>query len=411
MIEPKIFTVGQINRYIRNLLENDFILSSLLVKGEISNFKAHSSGHLYFTLKDASGALSCVMFRQDAAGLPFEPENGMQVVVYGHISLYEKTGQYQLYAEFLEPLGVGALQVAFEQLKEKLAAEGLFDRDFKREIPRNPACIAVVTSPTGAAVRDILQIVKRRDPNVKVAVFPTLVQGEQAAADIVRSLKLVNAWGKADVIILGRGGGSMEDLWCFNDENVARAVFASDIPVISAVGHETDFTIADFVADLRAPTPSAAAELATTPLEERREAFHRIELRLERDMSALLTSCRRRLDLLKSRPVMERPLERIYRDMMDVEETQQRLERNMTNRLMQKADRWQYLTNRLEAVSPLAVMARGYVMAVTSSGKLLTSVKQAEVGNQLTLHLQDGKVETKIQEKEVFAHGKEESHF
>ncbi len=410
MIEPKIFTVGQINRYIRNLLENDFILSSLLVKGEISNFKAHSSGHLYFTLKDASGALSCVMFRQDAAGLPFEPENGMQVVVYGHISLYEKTGQYQLYAEFMEPLGIGALQVAFEQLKEKLAAEGLFDGDFKREIPKNPSCIAVITSPTGAAVRDILQIVKRRDPNVKVAIFPTLVQGEQAAADIVRSLKLVNEWGKADVIILGRGGGSMEDLWCFNDENVARAVFASEIPVISAVGHETDFTITDFVADMRAPTPSAAAELATTPLAERREAFHRLELRLERDVSALLTSCRRRLDLLKSRPVMERPLERIYRTMMDVKETQQRLDKEMTNRLMQRAERWQYLTNRLEAASPLAVMSRGYVMAVTSSGKLLTSVKQAEVGDRVTLHLQDGKMETNIQEKEVFTHGEEESH-
>lgn len=410
MIEPKIFTVGQINRYIRNLLENDFILSSLLVKGEISNFKAHSSGHLYFTLKDASGALSCVMFRQDAAGLPFEPENGMQVVVYGHVSLYEKTGQYQLYAEFLEPLGIGTLQVAFEQLKEKLVAEGLFDGDFKREIPKNPSCIAVITSPTGAAVRDILQIVKRRDPNVKVAIFPTLVQGEQAAADIVRSLKLVNEWGKADVIILGRGGGSMEDLWCFNDENVARAVFASEIPVISAVGHETDFTITDFVADMRAPTPSAAAELATTPLTERREAFHRLELRLERDISALLTSCRRRLDLLKSRPVMERPLERIYRTMMDVEETQQRLDKEMTNRLMQRAERWQYLTNRLEAASPLAVMSRGYVMAVTSSGKLLTSVKQAEVGDRVTLHLQDGKIETNIQEKEVFTHGEEESH-
>lgn len=410
MIEPKIFTVGQINRYIRNLLENDFILSSLLVKGEISNFKAHSSGHLYFTLKDASGALSCVMFRQDAAGLPFEPENGMQVVVYGHISLYEKTGQYQLYAEFMEPLGIGALQVAFEQLKEKLAEEGLFDGDFKREIPKNPSCIAVITSPTGAAVRDILQIVKRRDPNVKVAIFPTLVQGEQAAADIVRSLKLVNEWGKADVIILGRGGGSMEDLWCFNDENVARAVFASEIPVISAVGHETDFTITDFVADMRAPTPSAAAELATTPLAERREAFHRLELRLERDVSALLTSCRRRLDLLKSRPVMERPLERIYRTMMDMEETQQRLDKEMTNRLMQRAERWQYLTNRLEAASPLAVMSRGYVMAVTSSGNLLTSVKQAEVGDRVTLHLQDGKIETNIQEKEVFAHGEKESH-
>ncbi len=270
MIAPKVFTVGQINRYIKNLLENDFILNSLLVQGEISNFKAHSSGHWYFTLKDATGALSCMIFRQDAEEIPFLPENGMQVILYGRVSLYERTGQYQLYGEFMEPVGMGALQMAFEQMKEKLAAEGLFDADFKREMPAHAKCIAVVTSPVGAAVRDVIQIVKRRDPRVKIAVFPTLVQGEKAAEDIVRSLRLANEWGGADVIILGRGGGSMEDLWPFNEEKVARAVFASEIPVISAVGHETDFTITDFVSDLRAPTPSAAAELATAiPLESR----------------------------------------------------------------------------------------------------------------------------------------------
>ena len=313
MIAPKVFTVGQINRYIKNLLENDFILNSLLVQGEISNFKAHSSGHWYFTLKDATGALSCMIFRQDAEEIPFLPENGMQVILYGRVSLYERTGQYQLYGEFMEPVGMGALQMAFEQMKEKLAAEGLFDADFKREMPAHAKCIAVVTSPVGAAVRDVIQIVKRRDPRVKIAVFPTLVQGEKAAEDIVRSLRLANEWGGADVIILGRGGGSMEDLWPFNEEKVARAVFASEIPVISAVGHETDFTITDFVSDLRAPTPSAAAELATAiPLESRIAMLESMQERLWRDVSAAMVSSRRRLEFLKERPVLKRPLEKLH---------------------------------------------------------------------------------------------------
>ena len=320
MIAPKVFTVGQINRYIKNLLENDFILNSLLVQGEISNFKAHSSGHWYFTLKDATGALSCMIFRQDAEEIPFLPENGMQVILYGRVSLYERTGQYQLYGEFMEPVGMGALQMAFEQMKEKLAAEGLFDADFKREMPAHAKCIAVVTSPVGAAVRDVIQIVKRRDPHVKIAVFPTLVQGEKAAEDIVRSLRLANEWGGADVIILGRGGGSMEDLWPFNEEKVARAVFASEIPVISAVGHETDFTITDFVSDLRAPTPSAAAELATAiPLESRIAMLEGMQERLWRDVSAAMVSSRRRLEFLKERPVLKRPLEKLHQLRADVE--------------------------------------------------------------------------------------------
>ncbi|MBQ2412015.1 MAG: exodeoxyribonuclease VII large subunit, partial [Anaerotignum sp.] len=313
MIEPKVFSVGQINRYIKNLLENDFILNSLLVQGEISNFKAHTSGHWYFTLKDAQGAISCVIFRQDAVNIPFEPENGMQVILGGHISLYEKTGQYQFYGEFLQPVGMGALQIAFEQMKEKLEAEGLFDPDFKRELPEHVETIAVITSPTGAAVRDIIQIAKRRDPRVKIAVFPTLVQGEYAAEDIVKSLKLANGWGRADVIILGRGGGSMEDLWSFNEEIVARAIFASEVPVISAVGHETDFTIADFVSDMRAPTPSAAAELATVHLDSIKADVEELTDRLTRDVQAVLTTSQRRLDFLKERPVLKRPLERIQR--------------------------------------------------------------------------------------------------
>lgn len=407
-MEPKVFTVGQINRYIKNLLENDIILSSLLVRGEISNFKAHSSGHLYFSLKDPSGAISCMMFRADAAALPFLPENGMQVIVYGHISLYERTGQYQLYAEIMEPVGIGALQAAFEQLKEKLAAEGLFDPDFKREIPKNPSCIAVITSPTGAAVRDIVHIVKRRDPSVKLVIVPTLVQGEAAAEDIVRSLRLVNSWGKADVIILGRGGGSMEDLWCFNEEAVARAIFASEIPVISAVGHETDFTIADFTADLRAATPSAAAELATTPLEEKRDGLRRLRMRLDRDMDAVMTQCRRRLEYMKNRPVLARPWERFRQHRIYVEEQTRRMTREMTRQLENAAKDLLTMEDRLAAASPLAVMKRGFLTARTAEGKLLTSVEQTEVGDKIRLELRDGSLWTEIKEKAVRTHGEKE---
>lgn len=409
MIEPKVFSVGQINRYIKNLLENDFILNSLLVQGEISNFKAHSSGHWYFTLKDAQGAISCVIFRQDAAQIPFEPENGMQVILYGHVSLYEKTGQYQLYGEFLQPVGMGALQIAFEQMKEKLAAEGLFDPDFKRELPEHVDTIAVITSPTGAAVRDIIQIAKRRDPRVKIAVFPTLVQGEFAAEDIVKSLKLANDWGKADVIILGRGGGSMEDLWAFNEEIVARAIFASELPVISAVGHETDFTIADFVSDMRAPTPSAAAELATVHLDSIKTDVEGLTARLTRDVQAILTASKRRLDFLKERPVLKRPLERIQRTQIYLEEKERLLLRETLRKLEKENMRLATAGARLEAVSPFSIMQRGYAMAMDEKGIPVTSAKLAAVGQALQVRMKDGILETTVTGKKVFDGGKEKT--
>lgn len=410
MIAPKVFTVGQINRYIKNLLENDFILNSLLVQGEISNFKAHSSGHWYFTLKDAAGALSCIVFRQDAQEIPFLPENGMQVILYGHVSLYEKTGQYQLYGEFMEPVGVGALQMAFEQMKEKLAAEGLFDADFKRELPAQAGCIAVVTSPTGAAVHDVIKIVKRRDPRVKIAVFPTLVQGESAAEDIVRSLRLANEWGKADVIILGRGGGSMEELWPFNEEKVARAVFASEIPVISAVGHETDFTIVDFVSDLRAPTPSAAAELATaTPLESRIAVLDGLQERLWRDVFAAVTACRRRLDFLKERPVLRHPLEKIYQMQTDVEAQGQALLRETMRRLEKNAGRLAAAQARLEGVSPFSVMKRGYAMILDEAGQPFTAAADARKGQKLQIEMRDGRLYATVTGKAVNGDGKEKT--
>lgn len=409
MIEPKVFTVGQINRYIKNLLENDFILNSLLVQGEISNFKAHSSGHWYFTLKDAQGAISCVIFKQDAMEIPFLPENGMKVILYGHVSLYEKTGQYQLYGEFLEPIGMGALQLAFEQMKEKLAAEGLFDADFKREIPDHVGCIAVITSPTGAAVRDIIQIAKRRDPRVKLAVFPTLVQGENAAADIVKSLKLANDWGKADVIILGRGGGSMEDLWAFNEEIVARAIFASEVPVISAVGHETDFTIADFVSDLRAPTPSAAAELATELLDSIKADLTELTERLYRDVQAVLTTSKRRLDFLKERPVLKRPLEGIRRTQIYLEEKERLLLRETLRKLEKDKQRLAAAEAGLQAVSPFSIMQRGYAMLMDEKGKPVTTAKTAAVGQAVQVRLKDGILQAEVTGKAVFAHGEKET--
>lgn len=410
MIEPKVFSVGQINRYIKNLLENDFILNSLLVQGEISNFKAHSSGHWYFTLKDAQGAIACVMFQQDAAQVPFLPENGMQVILYGHVSLYERTGQYQLYGEFLEPVGMGALQLAFEQMKEKLAAEGLFDADYKREIPENIGCIAVITSPTGAAVRDIIQIAKRRDPRVKLAIFPTLVQGEAAAVDIVKSLKAANSWGKADVIILGRGGGSMEDLWAFNEESVARAIFASELPVISAVGHETDFTIADFVSDLRAPTPSAAAELATTRLADKKEDAGALAERLERNLQAILTVSKRRLEFLKERPVLKRPLELMQKKERMLAEQERLLYKETAGQLQRLSRGLLAAEGRLAAVSPFSVMNRGYAMLMDEGGTPLTTAQAAKIGQAVRIRMKDGILQAEVTGKAVFADGEKETN-
>ncbi|WP_317856359.1 exodeoxyribonuclease VII large subunit [Chakrabartyella piscis] len=405
MVEPKIFSVGQINRYIKNLLENDFILGSLLVKGEISNFKNHTSGHLYFTLKDAVGALSCVMFQRDAALMPFEVENGMDVILYGHISLYEKTGQYQLYVEMIEPLGIGALQLAYDQLKQKLMTEGLFDSDFKRDFPTKVETIALVTSPTGAAVQDMIQIIKRRDPRVKIAIFPSIVQGNQAGESIVEALKLANEWKQADVIIVGRGGGSIEDLWAFNEEKVARAIFASETFIISAVGHETDTTIADFVSDLRAPTPSAAAELATEPLGQRLEEVLYLEKRLDRTVQAIFEESQRRLWYLKERPVMKRPLENINQMQVQVGQMKDAMTKYVMLHLQQKATQESVLEEKMTALSPLSVMKRGYAFATTKSGKHIHSIKDVELGDTIELQIADGHLQVEVQKKVVDCFG------
>jgi exodeoxyribonuclease VII, large subunit len=393
MLEPRVYSVAQINRYIRGIFDNDFILQSLWVKGEISNYKRHSSGHLYFTLKDKNGAVSCIMFRGSAQMLPFEPENGMEVTICGYISVYEKTGQYQLYAELMQPVGAGSLAVAFEQMKGKLSAEGLFDEDFKREICKTPKTIAVITSPTGAAVRDIINIAKRRNNGVQIVVVPVLVQGENAAKSIAEAIKQVNLWGRADTIIVGRGGGSIEGLWAFNEEIVARAIFASEIPVISAVGHETDFTIADFVSDLRAPTPSAAAELAINDWQGDCDRLNAIRLRLGFAVSKVLENQKNRVTVLEKSRAFKHPQENLANNLILLDRYKKDMEKALLLNMERKQQSFYHLTKRLELLSPMGILKRGYSATFNKDNKLISSVKDVKKGDMLRINLSDGTIE------------------
>lgn len=398
MIEPKIFYVGQINHYIKNLIENDFILNSLWVKGEISNFKYHSTGHMYFTLKDNNAAINCVMFKGSADILPFIPENGMSVVICGYISIYEKTGQYQLYAELMEPLGAGALNTAFEQLKAKLDLEGLFDDDYKREICKYPKCIGVITSPVGAAIRDIINISKRRNSSVKIVVIPALVQGENAVASIVSAIKLANEWGKCDTLILGRGGGSMEDLQAFNDEKVARAVFASEIPVISAVGHETDFTIVDFVADLRAPTPSAAAELAVNNREFDNERIDNIIESLNSNINSRISYEKNRLENLMERRFFKRPMDNITDNEIYISNLEKRMNNIIKSKLTEKNIVFERLLSKMELLSPFAMLKKGYTIIENNRGKNIKTIDDIDLYDNIKILFKDGEVKAEVKD-------------
>lgn len=398
MIEPKIFSVGQINHYIKNLIENDFILNSLWVKGEISNFKYHSTGHMYFTLKDNNAAINCVMFKGSADILPFIPENGMSVVICGYISIYEKTGQYQLYAELMEPLGAGALNTAFEQLKAKLDLEGLFDDDYKREICKYPKCIGVITSPVGAAIRDIINISKRRNSSVKIVVIPALVQGENAVASIVSAIKLANEWGKCDTLILGRGGGSMEDLQAFNDEKVARAVFASEIPVISAVGHETDFTIVDFVADLRAPTPSAAAELAVNNREFDNERIDNIIESLNSNINSRISYEKNRLENLMERRFFKRPMDYITDNEIYISNLEKQMNNIIKSKLTEKNIVFERLLSKMELLSPFAMLKKGYTIIENNRGKNIKTIDDIDLYDNIKILFKDGEVKAEVKD-------------
>lgn len=413
-----IYTVTQLNQQIKGMLESNPSFRNVFVQGEISNYKQHTSGHHYMTLKDADGAISAVLFRADAARLRFRLMNGMKVIARGRVSSFPKTGQVQLYLADLMPDGTGALHLAFEQLKSKLYAEGLFDQSHKQEIPRMPHTIALVTSPTGAAVRDMIRILGRRYPLAEVQLWPVLVQGENAAADIAKTIARVNAHGQADVIIVGRGGGSLEDLWAFNEEIVARAIYNSKIPVISAVGHEPDVTIADFVADLRAPTPSGAAELAVP---DRGELSILIDREQERLMTALenrLNGLANRLQAQEDRLARCTPAQYVAERRRRTEELIERMRlaqlrkidslktgfsyqekklRDMPDILLERRrGKLQSLSGQLDALSPLRVLARGFSVVTDAQNKIITDSADLQTGDAVTLRFAQGTAKAQI---------------
>ncbi len=390
MINQRIFTVSEINRYIKGIFEEDILLSGLLIKGEISNFKPHRSGHIYFTLKDEGGAVSCVMFRSYAQHLMFVPENGMSIIIKGYVSLYEKSGQYQVYVQSMDPAGKGTLQLAYEQLKNKLQQKGYFDEKRKKNIPFYPNTIGIITSGTGAAIRDIIQIAKRRNPSISLVVYPVLVQGNEAAASIANGIRQFNRWGQADVLIIGRGGGSLEDLWAFNEEVVAHAIFESKIPIISAVGHETDFTISDFVADLRAPTPSAAAELAVPSKMELVTQIHAQKKRLDTLMQYKLNSLIEQLYSLKNRSFFRHPLELIHPYQQYMDQIERALYKNINNLLKDFRTQLLQMMDKLELLSPLSHLQRGYSIILNKDNSLITSVNQIKKEDLLSLKIHDG---------------------
>ena len=388
-------SVTQLTQYIKLLLDKDEILSQVCVRGELSNYKAHSSGHQYFTLKDEGAVISCVMFRSDAMKMRFRPESGMKVILYGRVSLFPKSGQYQIYVTAMQPDGVGALAVAYEQLKRRLHEEGLFDPAHKQPLPSYPHRVALITSPTGAAVRDMTRILGRHWPMAEVLVCPVRVQGEGAAEEIAQMLDYVDKHQFADVIITGRGGGSLEDLWAFNEEIVARAIYRCTIPVISAVGHEPDVTISDYVADVRAATPSNAAEIAVQDEVAIRSSLRQLQLRLEQAEGRKLTQLRQRLDALAQKPVMKRPEAYLQQQELQLEMLRQRLEHAGTGVVQKNALRFQRAAAKLDALSPLKVLSRGYAM-VTRADAVVRSVTQLEPGDPVAVALSDGTVQCTV---------------
>ena len=392
-------TVTQLNRYIKAKLSLDPKLSNLTVKGELSNFKCHAkSGHFYFTLKDETGSVKAVMFRQSASRVRFTPEDGMKVIVTGSVQVYERDGVYQLYCESMQPDGIGELFLAFEQRKKKLEAEGLFDPAHKRPLPEFPQKIGVVTSKTGAALQDILNILRRRYPIATVVLFSALVQGENAPASIVEGIRNASKCPDIDVLIVGRGGGSMEDLWCFNDEAVARAAYDCPIPVVSAVGHEIDFTILDFVADLRAPTPSAAAELCTPDMQSLLDKIDRTKERLERLITNKLRSCSERVSGYRSRLRVLSPQERIRSNTEKLAVLRERLAFSAQNGLRLKKERLAKTLTAMEAMSPLAVLTRGYSITMNERGEVIRSAYELLPGALVKTVLPDGELLSVVQQ-------------
>jgi len=420
MAEKNVYSVGQVNRYIKNMFAEDFFLRNIAVTGEISNLKYHSSGHIYFTLKDAEGEIKGIMFRGKAVGLKFRMKDGDKVIVSGSIEVYDKGGTYQLYANTIQLAGAGDLYLRFEELKKELAEMGMFAPEYKKQIPKFARRVGIITAPTGAAVRDIIQISKRRNPYVELILCPTLVQGEGAVASICESIARMDALG-LDVLIVGRGGGSIEDLWAFNEEEVARAIFGCNTPVISAVGHETDTTIADYVADLRAPTPSAAAELAVFDMglieanlaDYRARMQSAMQQRLQ-DARVRVTQHSKHLSLLSPENQLNQKrqrlaeVERRVAELMErrLEDARMRLDvlqtampTAMETKLTDRRHRLEMLAARLDGASPVKKFAQGYSYVVDDNGKNVSDVNDVEIGDALTVYLREGKLGVEVKNK------------
>lgn len=397
LFEQRIWSVSQLTRYVRELLEEDESLKDVWVQGEISNLSKPSSGHIYFTIKDVDASLRCVMWRSVVARQTYIPQDGDAIEVHGYVSVYEAGGQYQLYADVFRPLGEGALYQEFLRLVSRLEAEGLFDPERKKAIPQWPERIGLITSPTGSAIRDVLSTLKRRYPLVEITLFPTVVQGDDAPEGIVEGLEALNRWIEPDVILLVRGGGSLEDLWAFNDERVARAVAASQAPVISGVGHETDFTITDFAADLRAATPTAAAELATPDHEELRRSMLDALLQLRRIMQSIITTYRLQLSEMIYRLNSLSPYARVrtYRQLLD--EHNHRIKIALVNALTVQKTRLEGFEQRLENINPAAVLGRGFAIVTKSvDGQVVRSVDDVTVDDAIDVRVTDGEFSARV---------------
>ena len=389
------FTVSELNNYVKGIFDGDRTLASVSVKGEISNFTYHRSGHLYFSLKDADGQIRAVMFRSSAASLKFMPEDGMKVVAHGSVSVYTRDGSYQLYVNSLVPDGIGALYLAYEQLKAKLEGEGLFDSSYKKTIPRYPEKIGIITSATGAAIRDIINVTGRRYPLAAIYLYPAIVQGDGAEESLIKALEFFDSSGLVDTVIIGRGGGSIEDLWAFNSEKLARRIFEAKVPIISAVGHETDFTICDFVADRRAPTPSAAAELAVPDVRELLQYTDSMAMRLRTALVALLTEREMLLKRLENAEVIRKP-SRIADVLYDrLSSLKDAVSRAYNERLKREEQKLALNTGMLEALSPLSVLSRGYSL-VEKNGRLVNSIALLTEGENIDVVLKDGRAGAKI---------------
>lgn len=395
-MERQSLSVSELNNLIKGLLEQEPSLSNVCVRGELSNYKIYPSGHHYFTLKDSESSLRCVMFKSSAVKLRFRPENGMGVTVYGRVAVYPRDGAYQLYCSAIMPEGAGDLQVAFEQLKAQLASEGLFERSHKKPLPQFPKRIAIITSSAGAAVHDMIRILGHRWPMAQVVLLPVRVQGTEAPPEIAGAIRYANEFKVADLIITGRGGGSMEDLWAFNDERVARAIYDSGLPVISAVGHEPDVTIADYVADVRASTPSNAAEIAVPDWHEVQDALNSYGIRADQAMRKKLLSLNERLESYKNKRVMTDPTAHIDNRRIELDHVRDRLAAVEDRKLSRCRQNFVALTAALDAMSPLRVLSRGYAIAEKEDGSTVKSVDMLSPGDGFCLQLWDGKAQCRV---------------